>query len=407
MKLTYRECKASRPFKENKTPRKLSDGKGLQLWVMPNGSKYWRYKYRIGGKERLLPLGVFPEVSLREARMEHQKAYDLVLSGIDPNVQTKKKRLINQMTNAATFEAIAHEWLDKKRSEVKETTYKRILGRLKRDVFPEIGAIPISEVTPLILLAMLRKIEQRGAHEMVRACRQYCGQILRYAVATGRAERDYTSDIKEALKTRKVTHQPALSPKEIPEFLKALNENRCRLFWQTRLALEMLMLTFVRPIELVTCEWVEINDTRWVLPPEKTKKEKPLIVPLSKQALEILDKLKGSNRTSKYVFVHQYDASKHMSRDALSKAVRNLGFQGRHTAHGFRSMAMTTILEKLDYPFHVIDAQLGHGKRNPLGSAYDRSEFLDERTVMMQDWADYISSLSTYDIQDDACEIQS
>lgn len=396
MRLTDRECKAARPFARPKnTPKKISDGKGLQLWVMPSGAKYWRYKYRIGGQEKLFSIGVYPDLSLAEARKKHRTVYEEVVKGIDPFVREKQERIARDFANRNTFKAVADEWLEKRKYEVKEITYNRIVGRLNKDVFPEIGSFPINEVTPLVLLDMLRKIERRGAHEMVRACRQYCGQILRYGVATGRAERDFTADIKEALKTRKVTHQPSLSPDEIPEFIKALRENDARLYWQTRLALEMLMLTFVRPIELVSAEWSEfdLKGKCWVIPVGKTKMNKVHIVPLSPQSLRILEKLNSSNRRSKYVFIHQYDAAKHMSRDALSKAIRSMGFQGRHTAHGFRSLAMTTLLEKLNYPFHVIDCQLGHGKRNQLGSAYDRSEFLDERVRMMDDWGKYIDDI--------------
>jgi len=400
MKLSDKACKAAKAHESpKKTPIKLSDGGGLQLWVMPSGAKYWRYKYRIQGKgrliEKVLALGVYPEVSLVEAREKHRTARKLLAMGSDPALVKKEGIAALKTNNENTFEAVAEEWMEKRKWEIKEKTVIGTKYRLEKDVFPEIGHIPIKDITPTILLAMLKKIENRGAYEMTARARQYCGQILRYAIATGRAERDYTLDIGDALRTRKIKHQPALQPNELHEFLNALYKNEGRLYLQTRMALEMLMLTFVRPIELASAEWDEfyLEEKRWLIPASKTKMNKDHIVPLATQSIAILKRLKELNGKRNYVFVNQNDPNKHMSRDALSKAVRNLGFQGRHTAHGFRALALTALQEKLNYPFTIADIQLGHGKKNPLGSAYDRAQFLEQRTVMMQDWADYIDSV--------------
>lgn len=396
MKLTDRACRAAEPFPPpKKAPRKLSDGSGLQLWVMPSGAKYWRYKYRIANLEKVLALGVYPDLSLASAREAHRSAYNMVVQGIDPALMRKERKMNIRSDAENTFNSIAEEWLEKRKKEIKSVTVQKIEGRLRKDVLPEIGNIPIKDITPLHLLHMIRKIENRGAYEMARASRQYCGQILRYAVATGRAERDYTADIKEVVASRKITHQPALSPDELPEFLKALRQNECRLYLQTRLALKLLLLTFVRPMELAAAEWKEFDfkNKLWIIPGEKTKMSKDHVVPLSNQSLELFERLKELNGKRAYVFVNQNHPGKHMSRDALSKAVRNLGFQGRHTPHGFRALARTAIREKLNYDSEVIERQLAHLPGTSLGRTYDRTQFIDKRMEMMQDWADYIDTI--------------
>jgi len=242
---------------------------------------------------------------------------------------------------------------------------------------------------------MVRKVQNRGAFELANKTRQYCSQVFRYGIACGKADRDYTIDISNALPRKQVKHQPALEPNEIPEFLNALHKNDARLYQQTRLALKMLMLTFVRPIELAAAEWEEFdfNDNRWVIPAKRMKMRSDHVVPLSKQCLEILEEMKPVSGKYKHVFIQQRSNQKHMSRDTLSNAVRALGFQGRHSAHGFRAMARTTIREKLNWDSEVIERQLAHAPNTSLGRAYDRTQFIDQRTEMMQDWADYIDNL--------------
>lgn len=243
---------------------------------------------------------------------------------------------------------------------------------------------------------MLKKIESRGAIEMASRARQYCSQVLQYAVAIGKAERDFTIDIKSALAKKKTKHQPALAPHEIPEFLSALERNEARLYPKTRYALEMLMLTFVRPIELASAEWAhfDFKDKLWRIPAAIMKMDNDHIVPLSDQTLKILHNMRlmeGANH--RYVFSNAQNRQKHMSRDTLSKAVRSLGFQDRHCAHGFRAMARTTIREKLDWDSEIIERQLAHKPSGSLGSAYDRTQFKDPRVQMMQEWADYLDNV--------------
>jgi integrase len=390
--LTDIQCKNAKPQSK---AYKMADGNGLYLYITKAGNKSWRYNFRINGQQKTYTYGLYPEFSLQEAREEHAKVRKMVSQGIDPHEHEEKQRREKEHAKALTFETMAKEWQEKRRKEVKPKTISDIEKRLNRDVLPSLGNIPMSELSSLDVLNMVKTVEGRGAYEMANRAKQYCSQILRYAVACGKADRDYTLDIQDALATRKVKHQPALEPNELPEFLEALERNEARLFPQTRLALKMLLLTFVRPIELASAEWSEfdLEDKRWIVPAEKTKMRKDHTVPLSQQTIEILEQLREMNGHTNYLFINQRDPRKHMSRDALSKAVRQLGFQDRHSAHGFRALALTALQEKLGYPFHVADCQLGHGKKNSLGAAYDRTQFLEQRIPMMQDWADYIDHI--------------
>lgn len=396
--LTDVACRKSQPKARN---YKLTDGRGLYLLVMKTGGKSWRYDYKIARedgsyKNSTHSFGQYPEISLAEARELHTKAHKMVSEGIDPNAHKKEQRRLEQRKRSYTFKHMADEWLDKRRKEIKAGTIKDIETRLNMDVLPQIGDIPIDQLDALTLLAMIRKIENRGAYEMARRACQYCSQILRYGIALGKTERDFTRDIGDALTSKKTIHQPALSPEEIPEFLEALERNHVRLFPQTRLALKMLMLTFVRPIELATCEWrdIDMQSKVWLVPASKMKMGFDHLVPLSRQVCDILEELKAMNGHRQYVFIKQRCAHEHMSRDTLSKAIRLLGFQGRHTAHGFRAMARTAIREKLDWDSEVIERQLAHAPSNSLGRTYDRAQFIDKRTVMMQGWADYLDKIS-------------
>ncbi|MGH1406006.1 MAG: tyrosine-type recombinase/integrase [Rhodomicrobiaceae bacterium] len=392
MKLTDFSCKN---FKPKNKPYKQSDGRGLFLLINPNGSKLWRYKYRIEGKERLFAIGSYPEFSLAEARALHQNLHKLVAGGIDPYEHKKMQKRKEEMEKALTFQVVGEEWLEKRKSQVKEKTYKDIEKRLYSDVFPKIGHIPMKELMPQDILKMLQNIEKREAYEMANRARQYCSRILRYASACGIDTRDYTLDIADALVTRPVRHQNALSPDEIKEFLTALDRNNARLHLQSRLGLEMLMLTFVRPIELAEARWDEFNlqESRWTIPASRMKMKCDHIVPLAKQTHAIIGQLRELNGTREHLFTNHRDQRRPMCRDTFSKGVRLLGFQGRHSAHGFRALARTSIREKLDYDPEVIERQLAHKASGPLGSAYDRTQFLDQRSVMMQDWADYIEQI--------------
>jgi len=381
---------------------KMADSRGLYLYVLKSGGKSWRFDYKIKNlhtdkfKNGTIVYGLFPDISLAEARELHVQAHKLVSQGIDPHEHKKEKKRKHWQERELKFADIANEWLEKRKAEIKPETYSGIVKRLDKDVLPEIGHIPMVDMNAQDILQMLKRVESRGAVDMVKRLRQHCSQILRYGVAIGKAERDFTMDIRDALATRKTKHQPALEPHEIPEFLKALERNEARLYPQTRLALEMLMLTLVRPIELVSAEWddIDIESKRWLIPAEKMKMGYDHVVPLSRQVIDILQKMRIENGKRQYVFVKVTNPREHMHRDTLSKAVRSLGFTGRHTAHGFRAMARTAIREKLNYDSEVIERQLAHKPNGSLGSAYDRTKFIDKRIPMMQDWANYLDNMA-------------
>lgn len=394
MSLTDVACRTCRPKDK---PYKLFDGGGLYLHVMPHGGKYWRYKYRFLNKEKVLALGTYPEISLLEAREKHKQAHKLVANGTDPaKVKEDKKRSV-KLESKNTFEVIAREWYEHLKDRWSENHARTVMRRLEQDVFPAIGQIPPKEIKAPILLDMLRAIEKRGAYEMARRALQMTGQILRFAIVTGRAERDVSVDLKGALKPFKRTNYAAMEAKDLPEFLQKLSKNEARLFIQTRLAIELLMLTFVRTSELIKATWSEfdLESAMWIIPAERMKMRKDHMVPLSKQAIAILKQLKELNRHRTYVFVGQHNPKTHMSNNTILMALDRMGYRGIHTGHGFRALAMSTIKEKLGYRHEVIDRQLAHAHRNQIDAAYDRSKFLDERKKMMQEWADYLDAVAT------------
>lgn len=387
------QCKNAKPRDK---AYKMADTACLYLYVTPTGRKSWRFSYKINGKYKTYTYGLYPETTLQEAREAHKAVHKLVSKGIDPHDHERQQKREAEKAKELTFGQIADEWLKKRKAEVKPKTIADIESRLEKDVLPHIGNIPMIELEPGDLLAMIKKIESRGAYEMANRARQYCSQILRYGIAIGKAKHDYTLAIGDALATRRVKHQPALEPQDIPEFLTALSENKARLYPQTQLALKMLMLTFVRPIELAAAEWREISFSNklWTIPAAKMKMGYDHIVPLATQTLDILKELKATNGHRPYVFVKQTKPTDHMHRDTLSKAVRSLGFKNRHSAHGFRALARTAIREKLEYDSEIIERQLAHAPQSSLGRAYDRTQFIDQRTRMMQDWADYLDAIA-------------
>ena len=393
MPLTDTACKSARP--KVKAYRK-ADGGGLYLEVAPNGSRYWRLKYRFLGKEKRLACGVYPETSLAEAREKRAVAKKMLADGIDPSSAKQDRRQLAEINAANTFEAVAREWHERNQEKWTSNYRQDILHRLEMDIFPVIGQRPVADISPLVVLNALKKIENRGAGEMARRAGQYCGQIFRYAVVTGRAERNPTADLKGALKPVRHGHFAALEPKDLPEFLHALARNDARLYILTRLAIRLMLLTFVRTGELINATWDEFNvdEAEWSIPAERMKMRKPHIVPLSKQSLAILRELQAMNGKYQWVFASPTKPRRHMSNNTILKALERLGYKGRMTGHGFRSLAMTTIKEKLKYPHEVVDRQLAHAPRNKVDAAYDRTKYLDDRRKMMQAWANYLDDVS-------------
>jgi len=385
-KLSAAQVKAARY--EGKA-HKLFDGGGLFLHVQASG-KYWRLKYRWQGYERLLSLGVYPTVSLAKARDRRDEVRRQIDEGIEPSARRQAEKAAKNRTD--TFEAIAREWLAKQHN-LAEGTRDLTRRRWERWVFPHIGPTPVDRLEPPDVLRVLRRIESAGKHETARRMRQRIGQVCRYAIATGRADRDPTPDLKDALAPFTTRHRAAITdPSEAGALLRAIDGYEGQP--ATRAALLVLSLTFVRPGELRKAEWPEFDlDTgHWRIPGERMKMGRDHIVPLSDQALSVLQALEPITGHRPYVF-EANRPGRPLSENTFNAALRTLGYSGEQmTAHGFRSMA-STLLHELGWPPEVIELQLAHAQRSQVAAAYNRSARLDERRRMMQSWADYLDNL--------------
>lgn len=382
-------------FRETDKPYRVPDEKGLYLEVYPNGSKYWRLKYRITGKEKRLAIGVYPDVTLAQAREARDAARKQLAQGIDPSEHKQATKAARQDAAANSFEVIALEWFARRMADKSKDHRARTLRALEKDLFPFIGKRPIESITPQELLKSLRKIENRGAIETAHRAKQTAGQIFRYAVATGRAERDPSTDLKGALATPGKTHLAAITdPKEVGRLLLAIEG-----FTGTptvKAALQLSPLLFCRPGELRHMEWEAINweDKQWELPAEKMKMKQPHIVPLSTQALAILEDIHRLNGSRRYVFPSARGASRPLSENGVRTALRSLGYTNEQmTPHGFRAMARTILDEVLGFRVEWIEHQLAHAVRDANGRAYNRTTHLKQRRDMMQQWADYLDRL--------------
>lgn len=389
MPLTDTACKNTKPAAK---PYKKADAHGLYLQVMPNGAKYWRHKYRFLGKEKLLALGVYPEVSLADARSKRDEARKLLDNGIDPSMAKAEQKQLASLNAENTFKAIALEWHETNKERWTPAYAANILHRMEIDIFPKIGSLPVADVKPPQLLTTIKAIEKRGAQEVAHRLLQNCGQIFRYAIVTGRADRNPAADLRGALKPLKHSHFAALEAKDLPEFLQALERNAARLFPQTRLAILLMAMTFVRTSELINAKWEEfdLDAKEWVIPAHRMKMRKAHIVPLSTQAIEALRELQSISGQFGWVFPSVQKMSRPISNNTILKALERMGYKGKATGHGFRALAMSTIKEKLNYRHEVVDRQLAHAPRNKVDAAYDRAQFLPERRKMMQDWSNYL-----------------
>lgn len=392
MKLTEAKCKAIKPQSKAK---KYFDGLGLYLEVVPSGSKYWRMKYRHLGTEKRLAFGVYPEVSLKEAREKREEARKLIADLKDPSYV--KKQMVQKAKEEAgnTFEKVAREWHEHNIDGWKQEHAETILKRLEKDVFPTLGNVPIRDITPKMLLDLAKIIQQRGANELAKRVIQMSKHIFQYAIITGRAEINVAESLKGLIKPKPKQHFASIDYKELPEFLDTLYRNEARLMPLTLYAMKFMMLTFVRTGEMIKAEWSEFDfDERiWLIPAKRMKMNKDHIVPLSEQTVDLLKKIRAVHTNPKYVFPSRDNPNNHMSNGTILMALRRMGWAGKMTGHGFRSLAMSTAMEKLGYRFEVPDAQLAHSKKGDVQKAYDRAKFLDERTQLMTDWADYLDSL--------------
>lgn len=360
MNLNDKKCKNAKPEQK---PYKLSDGGGLYLLITPDGSKYWRLKYRYLDKEKLLAFGVYPLTTLAEAREKREEAKKQLAGGKDPSTVKKAEKRQAMQDARNTFRAVALEWHENQLGKWTPKHGINVLRRLEIDIFPYIGSRPISEIDPPELLnSVLRKIEKRGALDVVARVKQICGQIFRYGVATGKCNRDVTPDLRGALRTGKTKHFASLDIKDMPEFLHVLETNDARLFARTRRAIRLLMLTFTRTTELIHSKWDEfdLEGGMWQIPAERMKMGNPHLVPLSKQAIVLLKEQKAETGhiNTDWVFPSQISPHDPMSNNTILFGIGRMGYKGRMTGHGFRALAMSTIKEKLGYRHEVVDRQL-------------------------------------------------
>ncbi|MFN7186287.1 MAG: tyrosine-type recombinase/integrase [Alphaproteobacteria bacterium] len=374
--------------KAAKKPLKLFDGGGLYLLIQPSGGKWWRYKYRFAGKEKLLALGSYPDVSLAQARESHVEARKTLAEGNDPSEVKKEEKRLTIIKHENSFEVAAREWHSKRSRAWTPKYTASIMRRLEADIFPKLGNRPIAEITPPEILSVLRFIEARGAHDLAHRVQQICGQIFTYAIVTGRAERNPVNDLRGALTPVTKKHNAYLKAEDLPEFLAKMNAYDGV---QTRLAMKFLLLTFVRTGEMRGALWSEIDMAKaeWRIPAERMKMRDPHIVPLSRQALAVLEELKPLTGHWQHVFPNQHKPMGQMSENTILYALYRMGYHGRSTGHGFRATA-STILNEHGFKPDVIERQLAHAERNGVRKAYNHAQYLPERRKMMQWWADYL-----------------
>lgn len=374
---------------------KLNDADGLYLLVTPQGGRYWRLNYRLTGRYKTLALGVYPKVSLADARAARDKARSALAAGEDPFARKKRDKLIASLSSATTFKEIAEEWLAKVEKEGRAAVTLGKIRWLLDFAYPLIGDRPIADILPLELLAVLRSVEGRGRYESARRLRSVCGRVFRYAIATGRAQHDISSALRDALITPKVTHRAAITdPVEVGVLLRAIDDFTGHA--TTRAGLQLAAHLFVRPGELRHAEWSEIDldAAVWTIPASKMKMRRPHRVPLSIQALDILSDLRGITGSGQYVFPSFYTMRRPMSENTLNQALRRLGYTGEEmTSHGFRAMASTLLNETGKWHPDAIERQLAHVEGNGVRRAYARGEHREERVRMMQSWSDQLDEM--------------
>jgi integrase len=387
---------AIRNSKPELKPRKLFDGGGLFLLVAPTGGKLWRLKYRFDGKEKLLSLGAYPAISLKDARDQRDQARKLLATDIDPGTHRKTHKAARADAKADSFEVIAREWFSKFAPNWADSHSSKILRRLERDVFPWLGKRPIVQLTAPELLTALRRIENRGAIETAHRALQNCSQIFRYAIATGRATLDPTTSLRGALPPSKATHHASITdPSAIGALLRVIDGYEGTLI--TKSALKLAPLLFVRPGELRKAEWGEFNldGAEWRIPAERMKMREQHIVPLATQAVAVLRDLKPLTGEGRYVFPGARTNGRPMSENTVNGALRRLGYSGdQMTGHGFRSMA-STLLNEQGWHRDAIERQLAHAERDTVRAAYNYAEHLPERRRMMQAWANFLDQLAS------------
>lgn len=398
--LSATEVRTAKPKDRN---YKLSDGGGLFLLVQSSGSKLWRMKFRFNGKEGLLSFGQYPDVSLQDARRKRDESREMIVAGIDPREAKKAHIEAVKAKTEYTFERIARDWHTARLPEWQPVTARNTLNRLELDIFPVLGNLPIADINHQQIIDVLKAIELRAA-ETARRLKSTLGRIFSYAIQRGIIRHNPIPDLLDVLNKVNKQHFAAIKPAELGPFLRTLDTNKARLFFPTQVAVHLMMMTFVRTSELIGAEWSEIDldNGVWCIPWQRMKMGKRKINPdmtdhridLPEQAVTLLRELKAVTGGSRYLFPNQRGYDRPMSNGAILMVLRRMGYQGKMTGHGFRTLAASA-LEELGYRREVIDRALAHKERNKIQAAYFRADFIAERKKMLQDWADYLDELKS------------
>ncbi len=393
MPLTETAIKKAKPGDK---PIKLSDGRGMYLLVNPVGSKLWRWKYRVLGKEKVLSLGGYPDVSLAQARDGVDKARKTLAAGDDPMAKRKADKVASRTAAENSFEAVARKWWANWKPARSEQHAGQVMRRFEANVFPHIGGRPVSEIQAPELVTMLKGIEARGVSDLAKRALQTSSQVFRYAIAHGLAKRNPATDIKPAdvLASRQKQNLARIESRELPELLRHIEAYRGTA--TTRLAMKLMAMTFVRTTELIGARWEEfdLEAGRWDIPAERMKMKTPHIVPLSVQAVNLLKTLQLITGHSTMLFPGERDHEKSMSNNTILKALERMGYKGRMTGHGFRGVA-STLLHEMGFDHAHIEIQLAHQERNEVSAAYNHATYLKQRTKLMQHWSDYLENCTT------------
>ncbi len=393
MPLTDTACKNAK-CPEGKARERYADSGGLYLEVQPTGAKHWRWKYRYAGKEKRLAIGTYPSTTLAQARRARDEAREQLKGGTDPVQVKRDAKLAQRLRHGQTFEAVGRAWFEHWRGPKSPRHADYVIRRLEADVFPVLGSKPIGDITAPQLVAMAKRIEARGALDIAKRSLQTCGQVFRYAVAHGIIERNPAADVRpaDALKPRKKDHYARLDTKELPELLRKIEAYQGSPW--TRLAIKLMMLTFVRTGELIGAQWDEfdLEAREWRIPAERMKMKTPHVVPLADQAVEVVQTLQELRNRSPMLFPGERDHEKPMSNNTVLAALKRMGYAGRMTGHGFRGVA-STILHEAGFDHAHIEIQLAHMERDDVSAAYNFATYLPQRRKMMQWYADHLDSL--------------
>lgn len=388
MALTDIAIKSSKP---RESAFKLSDGRGLQLHVTPQGSRLWRWAYRHEGKQKLMALGVYPDVSLAQARDKAELARKLLATGVDPMAARKSDKIARRLAVEDTFAAVAKKWWESWKAARSDSHTVYVWRRLEADVFPAIGKRPVAEIEAPELVAMMKAIEKRGALDIAKRALQTCSQIFRYAIAHGLAKRNPAVEIRpsDVLASRKKENYARLDSKELPELLRKIAVYNGSTV--TRVAIKLMAMTFVRTSELIGARWEEfdLDGGRWDIPASRMKMKTPHVVPLSTQVVTLLRSLYTLTGHSPLLFPGERDHQKSMSNNTILGALDRMGYAGRMTGHGFRGIA-STLLHEQGWPHAHIELQLAHQERNQVSASYNHAMYLQPRAEMMQAWSNYL-----------------